>query len=828
MPQIRAEQIQNETIMDLQIAVNAAIQQSKIEDWTSDPAGWISEGIVKVMENEPVWESGGQPQQEGQLYYINSSDELHLGIGTDPWHIVLGSPAQHGWDAELTVKNGDQADDWTGTTGTQFSVTSQEFTVDGSDLYVYLNGAIQRLGASYDFTIVDSTTIQFTHNIFEDDTVTMIVVISPLVLGYATKAWVINRYEEDLVDVGASRVRVNPTGNITSTTVQDALEELQTDINNVVAGTIDINVSMDDAYDDGSTITVDSTDVIWNASAGRHFTINSPAATPLFDVDADAAGNSITLGANVSLSGDIIPSATETYDLGSSGAKFAEIHAQTGYFDAATVYLGPTAQLKFDGSRFQFTNDGATFLNAVGTIAGADIILEGRVLPDGQNTRDFGSDTAAWKDYYVGSSINFVPVGDAGDVARIYRNVSGSNTEMRFQIGQGSSDKIIFEDEGQTALLTIDGDGGVLISGDLTVTGTQTSVESTNTQVNDTTFTIAHKDVAADGDASFIVERAVTHAKITWNDSIDTWQMDPGTGTAGDVLFHGYDNYIYTNKSTNALGIGATPLSTLDVVTSGNTTAAVRTSAANGQTSTISIEGASTSASTDVSILSFEDNSNGTYDPLVKLVMQKQNTADQGKLLIQTNKGGGSYGTITIDKDSNVAFSSGGQFTPGSTTPSGSSPMAWEGDFYATKVYNAVWNDIADFFEVENEVEVQPGRAYVLDEDGNARLSNCYMEEGIIGIASDTFGYGLGKKDIANEIPIGVAGIVLAYVQPNLRPGTPLTVGPNGVLVEMKPQDKPLYPERIVATFYRKEDRQTLGEGDNQIQVNNRCWVKIR
>lgn len=824
MPQIRAEQIQNETIMDLQIAVNAAIQQSKIQDWTSDPTGWISEGIIKVLENEPVWDGS----QEGQLYYINTSDELHLGIGVDPWHIVLGGAAlQNSWDAELTVKMGNQAEDWTGSLGTQFQTTSKEFTIDGSDLYVYLNGAIQRLGASYDYTIVDDRTIQFNRNLVDDDTVTMIVVISPLVMGYATKAWVINRYEEDTVDVGASRVRVNPTGNITATNVQSALEELQTDINNIVAGSFDINFSMDDTYDDGSYVNVDTTDVVWDMSDDRSFKIAVDSGiNSAFEVAASASGDLITLGANVSLSGDVIPSSSGTYDLGSSSAKFAEVHAQTGYFDAQTIYLGTTAQLKFDGSRFQFTNDGVTFLNTVGTIAGEDIILEGRVLPDGQNIRDFGSASASWANYYVGSSINFVPVGDAGDVSRIYRNVSGSNTEMRFQIGSSSGDRIIFEDEGQTALLTIDGDGGVTISGDLTVTGATTSVESTNTQVNDTTFTIAHKAVPADGDAEFIVERAVDNARIVWNDSIDLWQLDSGTGTAGDVLFHGYDNYIYTNKTTNALGIGANPTKTLDVATAGNTTAAIRTTAASGQSSTLSLEGANTNSGADISVISFEDNSNGAYDPLAKVIMRKQtNSTQEGNLLLQTNKGNGTYSTITIDKDSAIGFSVGGKFTPGSSTAvGGTTPLSYDGDFYATKVYNAVWNDIADFFEVPNEVEVQPGRAYVMDENG-ARLSACYMEEGIIGIASDTYGYGLGKKDIKNEIPIGVAGIVLAYVdRDDYKVGTPLTVGLNGQLVEFKQEDKVQYPERIIATFFRKEQNATIGD----VQVNGRCWVKVR
>ena len=148
------------------------------------------------------------------------------------------------------------------------------------------------------------------------------------------------------------------------------------------------------------------------------------------------------------------------------------------------------------------------------------------------------------------------------------------------------------------------------------------------------------------------------------------------------------------------------------------------------------------------------------------------------------------------------------------------------GNMYATKVYNAVFNDIADYIEVENSsVEVLPGRVYVIDVDGIAEVSKYYCQEGIIGIVTDTYGIGVGKdkNSVKQRIPICIGGFVLAYVDKIYLPGTPLTSGPNGILTEMRIEDKRNFPERIIGTFFKKE---TLPVWYG-IAVNNRHWVKV-
>ena len=240
MPRIRSEQLQGLTLTDDQFTfgeytdnhgasqaydATRLLNQSKVRGVQLDidgsvladhqPDGWISRGIINRVEVLPTWQSS----YEGRLFYVNTVDELYLGIGTDPWFILISGNTASGWDAELTVRTGADSTDWNGSFGTTFGTLTYNFTIDGSDLFVYLNGNLQRL--DHDYTIIDQRTIQMvSRNIESEDTVTMLVHLSNSMLNYATKAWV---YE--IINAGG------------------------------------IQHSLDAAYDDGSIVSVDTTDV---------------------------------------------------------------------------------------------------------------------------------------------------------------------------------------------------------------------------------------------------------------------------------------------------------------------------------------------------------------------------------------------------------------------------------------------------------------------------------------------------------------------------------------------------------------------------------------
>lgn len=169
-----------------------------------------------------------------------------------------------------------------------------------------------------------------------------------------------------------------------------------------------------------------------------------------------------------------------------------------------------------------------------------------------------------------------------------------------------------------------------------------------------------------------------------------------------------------------------------------------------------------------------------------------------------------------------------GQVCIGTTTAAdATTKLTVYGDIKTTnsgKVYGSVWNDIADYLEVDHEIKVEFGKVYVRTKQGETRLSLHPCEKGIIGIASDTYGMSVGKKGKGKkEIPIALAGIVLAHLDREYESGTPLTSGRNGVLTKMYWWELIFKPQALVATFYKKETAKKW----NGITVNGRHWVKI-
>lgn len=144
------------------------------------------------------------------------------------------------------------------------------------------------------------------------------------------------------------------------------------------------------------------------------------------------------------------------------------------------------------------------------------------------------------------------------------------------------------------------------------------------------------------------------------------------------------------------------------------------------------------------------------------------------------------------------------------------------------RVYNAVWNDYADFIKVENFHGV-PGKCYYVSKNGEITTTDRYCQKGTLGIHSDTFGYcpgGLNPERDHNSqgLVLGVAGFVLAYVDNDYATGTPLCSGANGYLTKMKIKDRILHPERLVGVYFRPEKEKTY----NGVLVKDRAWIKIK
>lgn len=144
-----------------------------------------------------------------------------------------------------------------------------------------------------------------------------------------------------------------------------------------------------------------------------------------------------------------------------------------------------------------------------------------------------------------------------------------------------------------------------------------------------------------------------------------------------------------------------------------------------------------------------------------------------------------------------------------------------------SKVTGAVFNDLADAIPVGEGDVLEAGYCYGFDGEHYTKTSE-YMQKSYIGIHSDTYGFKMGYEEGKEKLNVAVSGFVLAYVDKEYKPGTPLTCTENGYLTEIKREDKIEYPERIVATYWKSEPADDWGSDDRKVKVNGRKWVKIK
>ena len=164
----------------------------------------------------------------------------------------------------------------------------------------------------------------------------------------------------------------------------------------------------------------------------------------------------------------------------------------------------------------------------------------------------------------------------------------------------------------------------------------------------------------------------------------------------------------------------------------------------------------------------------------------------------------------------------------GKDNPTKGVALKCEGGISAAKVYNAVWNDLADSIEVPSDTELEYGYCYKY-KDEKVYKTDEYADPNVLGIHSDTAGMVLGiKPSHIKCINLAVAGVVLAYVDKEYECGTALVATKGGMLTKANRATLLLHPERIVATYYKKEKEDLWGPKSNRINVNGRSWVKIK
>ena len=103
-----------------------------------------------------------------------------------------------------------------------------------------------------------------------------------------------------------------------------------------------------------------------------------------------------------------------------------------------------------------------------------------------------------------------------------------------------------------------------------------------------------------------------------------------------------------------------------------------------------------------------------------------------------------------------------GYFYAGATAPTNTTRLNYDGYLYATRVYNAIYNDYAECFYSDGLIYSEVvNRIVEVDFDGKLSLAK-EKSDGVIGIVSDSYGFLLNssEEEIENgsKIPVGLAG----------------------------------------------------------------------
>lgn len=156
-----------------------------------------------------------------------------------------------------------------------------------------------------------------------------------------------------------------------------------------------------------------------------------------------------------------------------------------------------------------------------------------------------------------------------------------------------------------------------------------------------------------------------------------------------------------------------------------------------------------------------------------------------------------------------------GVFYAGSSDPTNSDRLNYDGYFYATRVYNAVYNDLAEFMHYNDNFSVKAGQVMI---QGTISLmpSQKRADPKVIGVYSDTYGFALGADTSDPEaIPIGLAGKVKVFIEGSVEPGDELVSAKDGRAIKAN----------LIERLFKRQC--IIGKALEQ-GINSRIWMLIK
>jgi hypothetical protein len=283
--------------------------------------------------------------------------------------------------------------------------------------------------------------------------------------------------------------------------------------------------------------------ISYNSSTGAISTAQGLATTssPTF------AG--LTLTGDIDITGDIIPSADITYDLGSPTRQWRDIYVGPG-----SLYVNGTKVLEDNSGTITFTADADQNIriNTVGAgvlqlgSSTTNVNVDGTLqIASGKNITDSAGVEVNFGDNIDMNNNKIVGLGapsantDAATKKYVDDTVGAISTSS---ITQGNSNVSVVDTGTGTVTVTVDGStaltvtsAGIVVAGNLTVSGTTTTVNSNTVTIADNILTLNSDATGSPTqNAGIEVERGdEANTQLRWNEGSDKW-----TFTNDGAVYH--------------------------------------------------------------------------------------------------------------------------------------------------------------------------------------------------------------------------------------------------------------------------------------------------
>jgi len=228
----------------------------------------------------------------------------------------------------------------------------------------------------------------------------------------------------------------------------------------------------------------------------------------------------------------------------------------TGHKHDGTVGEGPVISVLGDAGLatplnkilIDTTNDHIEFwIDVSGTSTQQLYIADGAIVPVTDNDIDLGTNSLQFKDLYINGTANIDNL--AADSATLTTaDINGGNIDGTV-IGATTAAAGTFT--------TIDASGNVVISGNLTVSGTTTSVNSNEVNIGDNIIVLNSDETGTPSqNAGIEIERGTaTNVSLLWNESNDYWTFGADDLNFPDdskaIFGTGSDLQIFHNSANN-------------------------------------------------------------------------------------------------------------------------------------------------------------------------------------------------------------------------------------------------------------------------------------